>query len=282
MIGFEVMFLIVLGLVWLVFASIEDIRTKEVADWLNFSLIIFILGFRFFYSLFELESFMFFYQGLVWFGIFFVLAHLFYYSRMFGGGDAKLMYAFGPLIAFSESFSVNWKIAASFILIFFLVGAVYGLIGTVILMFRNFKRFKKQFAKQFKKFNKLALVVMVLALILMGFGFSLMREFFYLGVLLFIMPLLFIFSKAIAEAEMVKSILVGKLREGDLLYADVKVGKSVVKMSWEGLEKDEIEKIRRYHKKVKIREGLAYVPVFLISFLVLIYFFNSELWNSFF
>jgi uncharacterized membrane protein len=200
---------------------------------------------------------------------------------MFGGGDAKLMYAFGPLLAFSESFSFNAKIFMSFIFIFFLVGAIYGLIGSFILMFRNFRKFKKEFVKQFKKFNKLALIVMALALILMAFGFFSINEFFYLGVLIFLMPVLFLFSKAIDETEMVKFVSVDKLREGDLLYQNVKIGKNVVKMDWEGLEKSEIEKIKRYHKKIKIREGLAYVPVFLISFIVLIYFVNSGLWNSF-
>jgi len=45
---YEVIFLIVLALVWVIFATIQDIRTREVANWLSFSLIIFALGFRFF------------------------------------------------------------------------------------------------------------------------------------------------------------------------------------------------------------------------------------------
>ena len=62
---FEVIFLGILALVWIVFATIQDIKSREIANWLNFSLIIFALGFRFFYSLFELNDFNFLYQGLL-------------------------------------------------------------------------------------------------------------------------------------------------------------------------------------------------------------------------
>ncbi|MBU2053223.1 MAG: prepilin peptidase [Nanoarchaeota archaeon] len=103
---YGVIFLIVLGFVWIIFASVQDLKNKEVANWLNFSLIIFALGFRFFYSLFYRGGFSFFYQGLIGLGIFFVLGNLLYYGRMFAGGDAKLMIAMGAVLPFSESFLI--------------------------------------------------------------------------------------------------------------------------------------------------------------------------------
>ena len=42
MIGIEI-FLIILALIWLIFAVISDLKTREVPNWLNFSLIIFAL-----------------------------------------------------------------------------------------------------------------------------------------------------------------------------------------------------------------------------------------------
>ena len=68
-----VIFLFILGLIWITFASIQDLKNKEIANWLNFSLIIFALGFRFFYGLFESNNFEFFYQGLIGLGIFFTM-----------------------------------------------------------------------------------------------------------------------------------------------------------------------------------------------------------------
>src|SRR6056297_2108238 len=100
---FEIFLLLVLGLIWISFAVIQDIREREISNWLNFSLIIFALGFRFFYSLFELQDMSFFYQGGIGFGTFLVLGNLFYYSRMFAGGDAKLFMALGAVLPLSSS-----------------------------------------------------------------------------------------------------------------------------------------------------------------------------------
>jgi Flp pilus assembly protein protease CpaA len=285
MFEFEVMFLIVLGLIWIIFATIQDIRTKEVSDWLNFSLVIFALSFRFFYDLFSLEvfslgGFMFFYQGVIGFAIFFALANLFYYSRLFGGGDAKLMYGLGAVLPFSVDFFSNLKIFVVFIFIFFFVGAIYGLIGSFILFYRNFKEAKKKFKKIFNSGRNLCFFSMSFGLVLMFSGFFI-SELFYFGTIVFIMPLLFVFSKAVDESAMVKLVEVSKLREGDLLYANVKVGGKIINKNWNGLENKEISLIKKFHQKVKIREGIAYVPVFLISFIVLLFFINSNLWNTF-
>ena len=50
-------FLIMLALIWLIFAVVSDLRTREIPNWLNFSLIIFALGARFFYDLFNMQGF---------------------------------------------------------------------------------------------------------------------------------------------------------------------------------------------------------------------------------
>ena len=117
---FEVIFLFVLALIWIVFATIQDLRKREVANWLNFSLIIFALGFRFFYSLFSDIGFNFLYQGLIGFGIFFILGNLLYYGKMFAGGDAKLMIALGAVLPFSVVFRENLEIFLLFFVYVFL------------------------------------------------------------------------------------------------------------------------------------------------------------------
>lgn len=129
----EVIFLVVLALIWMLFATVQDLKMREVANWLNFSLIIFALGFRFFWSLFAADSFAFFYQGLIGFGIFFVLGNLFYYGRMFAGGDAKLMIALGAILPFSDNFSVNFNIFIWFFLLFIFIGSIYGFIWSAYL-----------------------------------------------------------------------------------------------------------------------------------------------------
>lgn len=280
---FEIFFLICLALVWIAFASVQDWRTREVANWLSFSLVIFAIGFRFFYCLFSESSFGFLYQGLIGLGIFFVIGNLFYYGRFFAGGDAKLMMALGAILPLSESFFINLKIFILFLFLFFFIGAFYGLIWSFVLTARNFKRFKNEFAILFNKNKKLFLAVLFLGLVLMGAGFVEIFL-FYFGVLIFLLPYLYIYAKAVDESCMIKSVSVCDLREGDWLYKNLNVGRNVLKSKWEGLSKNEIKLIQKKYKKIQIRYGIPFVPVFLISFLILILIYFSNLfvlWNSF-
>ena len=276
---YEIIFLIILALIWIIFASIQDLKKREVANWVNFSLIIFALGFRFFYSVF-IENFNFFYQGLIGLGIFFIIGNLLYYGRMFAGGDAKLMIALGPILPLSSDFLVNIQIFILFFLIFLFVGAFYGLIWSGFLSIKNFKEFKSEFSKRLNKNSKIILFVMFLGIILIIFGFV-EKLFFSFGILVFIIPYFYLYAKSIDEVCMIKLIKTNYLTEGDWLYRDLKVGKKLIKANWDGLTKEQIKEIKKRYKKIKIRQGIPFIPVFLISFLLLIYFWTTGLWDSF-
>jgi len=269
---FEVVFLICLALVWLVFASLQDLKQREVANWLNFSLIVFALGFRFFWSLFlgNGQDFMFFYQGLIGLGIFFVVGNLFYYSRLFAGGDAKLMIALGPILGFSSNFISNVKIYFVFLFVYLIVGMFYGIVWSFGLSLRNWKAFQKEFARVFYKNSKSVIGVSFLGLVLIGFGMW-NFVFSYFGLLILFVPYLYVFAKAVDEACMINKVSVKELVEGDWLYRDVRIGKKLIKANWDGLSKEEIELLRKKNKTVLIRQGVPFVPVFLITFLILIY-----------
>ncbi len=279
---YEIIFLLILALVWIVFASIQDLKKREVANWLSFSLIIFALGFRFFYCLFSqtTQGFTFFYQGLIGLVIFFVIGNLFYYGRIFAGGDAKLMIALGTILPFSENFFVNLRIFVLFFFIFMFVGAFYSLTISIVLSLKNIKSWRREFFQQLKKKKKLICLFMFLGLILMAFGFV-ENLFFIFGIFIFILPYFYIYAKSIDEVCMVKEIKTNKLTEGDWLYKDLKVGKNVIKKSWDGLSKKDIREIKKRYNKIKIKQGIPFVPVFLFSFLILIliYFLKIELLN---
>jgi len=276
---FEVIFLISLALVLIIFAVLQDLKKREIANWISFSLIIFALGFRFFYSLFGDIGFQFFYQGLIGLAIFFALGNILYYGRMFAGGDAKLFYTLGVILPFSTDFFINLNIFILFFILFLFSGAAYGLVTTNFLMIKNFKKFKKEFSRQFKLNKKLFILATFLALLFIIFGFA--NSFMaYFGILVFILPYLYLSAKAVDEVCMVKKILPKKLTEGDWLYKDVKVGSKIIKKNWDGLNNKEITLLQK-KKFVLIRQGIAFSPVFLISFLILVYLWFSGLWNSF-
>lgn len=273
----EVIFLSVLALIWLVFASIGDLKKREIANWLNFSLIIFALGFRFFYSLFVQDGFLFFYQGLFGLGVFFILGNLFYYGRMFAGGDAKLMIALGPVLAFSSDWYINTKIFITFFFLFLFVGAFYGIIWSLFLTFKNFKQFKKGFSKKFNKNKKSVYLFMFIGIGFLLFGFKEIVS-FGVGILFFLFPFIYLYARAVDEGCMVKKIKTSKLTEGDWLNDDIKVGKKVVKANWEGVSKKDIELLRK-KEYVWVREGIPFTPVFLFAFIILYWLWQIGLIN---
>lgn len=263
----EVYVLFGLALIWILFAVIQDIRTREIANWLNFSLIIFALGFRFFYSLFEMNDFGFFYQGVIGFGIFFVLSNLFYYGKMFAGGDQKLMMALGAVLPFSLDFVYNLKILGGFVFLFLVVGAVYGLLASLYFGIKNFKKFRKEFAKQLNLNRNFVILFLAFAclFLFLGFFYSLLFPF---GIFFFIMPYFYLYVKAVDEACMVRKIKTEKLTLGDWLYKDVKVGRNVVKATWDGLTEKDLKLLKK-KKFVYVRYGVQFAPVFLISFILI-------------
>jgi Flp pilus assembly protein protease CpaA len=279
---YGVIFLWALALVYIVFAVIQDLRTREIANWITFSLAIFAIAFRLFYSLFEHDNFSFFFQGLIGLAIFFALGNLFYYSRVFAGGDAKLMIALGAILPLSVPLSQNILNFATFLILFLFSGFAYILVASIILCIKNFKAFKGEFKRQLKKNKKIILILNILAaLLLLAAIFNPYTLVF--GGLIILLVYLYLFSKSIDESCMVREIKSVHLREGDWLYSNVKMGNKTIKSNWDGLSKEDISMIRKKYDSTKIRQGIPFSPNFLISLIIffLLKIFNFSLWNSF-
>jgi len=274
-------FLIILGLIWIVFAVVSDLKTSEIPDWLNISLVVFALAGRLFYGLFissdpsGINNFSWFYQGLIGAGIFFVLGNLLYLGRMFAGGDAKLMMALGAILPLTPSFFNNLNIFLLFFILFFFAGAVYGIFSLFVVALRNRKKFPKKFRVVFKKHKNKVLGMGFFSLFLMAIGFSEI-SFFYFGLFVFITPYLYLTAIVIEKYFMIKKKQPKELQEGDWLYKEVKLSKNKkIKPSWGGLTKKDIKNLKKQNKKVWIRNGIPFSPVFLIAFIVLIYLIKS-------
>lgn len=263
------LFLILLGLIWIIFAVVQDLNKREIANWLNFSLVIFALAFRLFFSLFGNQGFDFFYQGVIGFGIFFIIGNLLYYGKVFAGGDAKLMIALGAIVPFSEVFIININSILTFFLFFLVAGAFYGVVLSVILGFKNKKEFVREFSEQFNKKKNYFYVSLAFSIVLLVFAFF--ESFLlYLAILMFISPYVYFSAKAIDEACMIKKIDTRKLAEGDWLYRDMRIGGRLIKAKWSGLSREEITFLRKKKKEILIRQGIPFSPVFLISYIGLV------------
>jgi Flp pilus assembly protein protease CpaA len=270
---FKEVFLIIIGIVWISFAMLEDLKKREIANWLNLSLIIFALGFRFFYGLFygldSGEGFMFLWQGIIGFAAFFIIGNALYYGRVFAGGDANLMIALGAVLPFSLNLSENIFIGLSFLALFFLWGAVYGIIWSVYLGIKNRKEFSKEFMSRVRKGKKILYFSIALSILFLALSF-IESSLIGVAVFIFILPYFWFFAKSIDEASMVKEVIPRKLTIGDWLYKDVKVKGKLIKADWNGLTKKDIDLLKKDKKKVKVRYGIPYAPVFFLSFLTLV------------
>ncbi len=264
-------FLIAVAIFWLIIASIQDFRKREVENWWTFSFIAFVLAFRAFTSVAEMNV-LYFIWGLVGLGVGFILMNVFYYGRMFGGGDAKMLMALGGVLPLSINWAVNLELIILFTLIFMFAGAIYGIIYSWIILIFHFKRFRQEFSFFFKKYKRVAYLVEILGLFL--FVLSISYDFYMgqlLALLIFISPILLIWAKAVEGSCMVKLVDVAHLTIGDLLISNFKIGKKTIKSQWDGLSEEELKFIRKNcKKKVLIRYGIPFIPAFLIAILILL------------
>src|SRR3989344_7017584 len=143
---------IVITLAWLIFASITDLKTREVPDWLNYSLIAIGLGGRGIYSIIQKDSSYIFY-GVIGLLIFFVFSNVMYFTKQWGGGDAKLLMGLGAMFGNYEGINLfnpilNMPFLAILVLNILLAGAIYGIFYIIYLAIKNKENFWKEFTSQ--------------------------------------------------------------------------------------------------------------------------------------
>ncbi len=273
----ESIILIIFALIWILVAIIQDFESREVADWWNFSLIFLILGYRIFLSIFS-WNYWWILWGLIGLVVGFGIANLFYYSRLFAGGDAKLLIALGTILPLTLSFDLNLKVLIVFLIGFMILGGFYGLIYSFILSLIYFKDFKKEFKKEFKK-NKLILISLILISLIcfLVYIFSLNYLFGFLSVLFFITGFLFLFAKSVEECCLVKEVDISKVTVGDWIVNDIYINsgktKKIIYSNWDGLTKKDIKCLKENNiKKVLIRYGIPFTPSFLFGFISVLFY----------
>lgn len=263
-----------IALFYLISGSVTDLKTREVFDYSNYSLIAIGLAINFLYAA-VYDNFMIAVESIAGFLLFFGLAHLMYRTGQWGGGDSKLLMGLGAL--FGLQFTGFPEILNIFILIL-LLGAVYGMGWCLVYAVKRWKKVKKKFISNLEKTTRLrrnlifggagAIVVMLLVN-------NLLINLFVLAMLIatFLGYYMWNFVKAVELEMMYKHIDVDKLTEGDWIVNDVKIdGKKICGPSDLGIKRDQIEKLRQFKKqnkikKILIKEGIPFVPSFLIGFI---------------
>jgi len=257
-------FLFWLFLIGIIVASMQDLKRREVDNWLNLLLMVSGFVFIFYRAVFEQNPSLVFHAGFT-LVVMFVFMNLFYYGRVFAGGDAKLLVAMTVFFIGITFYTTLINIGV-FLLFLMLSGSIYGLIYSTVLYLKDFKRVNEEMKSGLSHWH---IWIFAFGFILFFFGFV-DSLFFIFGILVFLFPLLYLFAKGLEGVSMIKDISGKELREGDWLVDDVRVGKTVIEANWDGLSIADI-KLLKNKKKVKIKDGLPFVPAFLIAFLAYVF-----------
>jgi len=212
-----------------------------------------------------------------------------YYSRQWGGGDAKLLMAMSVIFAtYPKSlltiFSPNLNNLYFPFIIFInilIIGAIYSIISTIYLAIKHKKGFTKEFKLYLQKTKQARKIFLILSILLIVL--ALMFEDFFIKVTLFISAIVILFFlyfwiyiKSVEKGAMYRKTLTSKLIEGDWLTKNIyKNKKLLLKIPRYGITKKQIALLKKYGiKSIEIKQGIVFTPSFLIATIISLIFGN--------
>ena len=275
--------LLTVAAIALIIASITDIKTREVPDWLNFSLIFTGLGIRLIYSSMTWD-WMYSLYGLFGLLAFVILGYVMFYAGQWGGGDSKLLMGLGALIGLELNFNKLPLLIILLINIVF-IGAVYGLFYTIVKAISHRKEFFKEYKNYFEKSNIIkyySIAAMALVLVFVGiFGVfyqQLIISLIFVILILAIYSSIYVlfFVKAVEKTAMLRLVKPEELTEGEWIAKDIIINKRRIAGPKDlGISKKQIKQLIAYKQKGKIQKvlikiGIPFVPSFLAAFIITI------------
>lgn len=267
--------LIIISLTALIFASISDIKIKEVPDWLSFSLIISGLIIRLLSSIIYTE-YSYFLYGLFGLASMFVVGEILYHTKLWGGGDAKLLMGLGTTLATTPFYLETSKLPFLLTLFMFIIfsGVVYGIIWSFSLIFKEPKKFREEFKKtnqapESKIIKILSLVVIILlfvGLFLLSISNGIKSLILIFVILFLIYPYLFIAVRTLEHIYFYNLLPINKVVEGDWIAKDIKKNNKVIFNRKAAITKRDIKYLKSLNiKQVLIKDGIPFVPPFLLG-----------------
>ena len=249
-----------IALFYLIIGSISDLKSREVLNYSNFSLIA--IGFAFniilaiIYSEYILIA-----ESIAGFVICYIIAYIMYYTGQWGGGDAKLLMGLGALFGFQfSSFIPLGSISMPFIIEFFintlLLGALYGMLWSFTLAIINIKKVSKELNKKLKEARKtkygiwtVTVIAFVIALISKEYIFKVL--FVIIGLFITMMFYVWNFTKVVEKTVMYKNLSPDKITEGEWIVDDLVIDKkNFIKRSESGIiTEDIIDKLKKHKEE---------------------------------
>jgi Flp pilus assembly protein protease CpaA len=257
-------------------ASVTDLKTREVPDFLNYGLVFFGLALNIMLSIFYAD-YRYALDSVIGFGLCYGIGWLMFYAGQWGGGDSKMLMGLGAL--FGIPFAWKNSFMLSFLLNILLAGAMYGILWVIWLAISQRRRYGKEFRKltatphhRALRFVCLGLLIGVLALLPIDFA-TYTIKLTVLWLLLFpaLLYYVWLLIKCVEKSSMLTLLPVTKLTEGDWIAKDVYVkGKYVCGPKDLGISKKQLKLLKQYGqkkliKKILVKQGIPFIPSFLLA-----------------
>lgn len=263
--------LIPLTIIVLLIASYADLKRREVPDWLSYGFLMAVLGVRAIFSVDQGWTLLI--SGLLGLLICFALACLLYYTNQWGGGDSKLLMGMGALLGIdiplqSSSLNLLW-----FLLALLFLGAVYGLIWMSVIAINHKTTFREQWVLTLRHSKRWQITI---ALFTLGLALLAVTYPFVWPIVPFpaVVLYLFLFVNTVERGCFYIYRTPRQLVEGDWLAEEVRVGVKKV-LPEKTLEKEDLFllktlEVEKKLKKVLIKEGVPFVPSFVLAYLAVL------------
>jgi len=148
------------------------------------------------------------------------------------------------------------------------MGSVYSMVWMFYYMFKDFRKFIKEFKAFNKKWLYTSLIVFVISSVGLFFGF-IGFLIFLLGCCLLLINVLFVVGKISEKLYMYKIRKVSKLVEGDWIGKNIEIKGEVIFSKGDVLDEEGLKKLKSLGlKEILIKEGIAFVPGILLGVLV--------------
>ncbi|MFP4118622.1 MAG: prepilin peptidase [Candidatus Woesearchaeota archaeon] len=268
----------------LFYASYTDLKTREVPDILNYSLMalgVILAGTA---SILQ-ETFLPVLHSILGLLGGYLLGALMFYTGQWGGGDAKMLMAVGAFhgISISQLLAGEFPLFFTTFVSFMLAGALYGLIYALVLMLRRFKTVMAEVSKfhsqgQAAMARNIVLGVGVVGLVvalliqaqIISIFIGLVTTFLVVGYYLLIL------GRVVEKTCMIQTVPLNKVTVGDWIVEDIHIrGKRVCGPKDLGISEKQLGELKKHKvKAVKVKYGIPFIPGFLLGYALILIFGN--------
>ncbi len=249
--------------VYLLWASITDIKYRIMYDYGTYLFGSIFIIIKIIYSI-DLNSFEPILTSIYYFIPTSILSYLLYRLGGWGGGDFKLLSALSIAIPYSSN---NPHFFIDFLTNTVVFSMIFSLAWGTFLLIRRLDKVLLNLGLFDLFINSSLLLFGIFAFLLGGF-WSFVSPF------ILVLPLVYTISK---NEEILQAVYRSsdELEPGDWIYGVVKVGGKEIRRRPTGLSEEEIELIKRSKiKRIKVKDGVPFVPGFFLGFLATYFFGN--------